>query len=310
MSLVAMNRIWDQSTQTGTPLVILLALADRADEDGICWPGVDWIAQRARLQPRQARNVLRSLEESGDIIIATSKGGRNLTNRYLITAGLDSDKIAAIVARRPDVFPHGHAQKPCNPAQKPCNFETETLQSSVNKPCNFETETLQSGAETLQSSVKNPATAIAGEPVEPLKQPPIKLPVVAVVADTTTAAAAAIPAQSDKDRKTDPEWATICVTYENEIGLLTPTIADQLADLTTTYPARWIVDAITEAARANVRKLNYTIAILRRWHTEGKTANANPDTNRPAHRGPNPPTKPADPAPENIYNQLLGWTTT
>ncbi len=304
-----MNRIWDTSQATGTPLVILLALADRADEDGICWPGVDWIAQRARLQPRQARNVLRALEESGDIIIATSKGGRNLTNRYLITAGLDSNKIAAIVARRPDVFPHGHANKPCNPASKTLQSSAETLQSSaetlqssVNKPCNPAPETLQFSAETLQSSVENPATAIAGEPVEPLKQPPIKPPVVAAA---TTAAAAAIPAPSEKSRQTDPEWAAICTTYENEIGLLTPTVADELADLNKTYPANWITAAIAEAARSNVRKLTYTIAILRRWATEGKTTNATPD----AHRSPNPEKRTPDPAPENIYNQLLGWST-
>ncbi len=307
MSLIAMNRIWDKSQATGTPLVVLLALADRADEDGICWPGVDWIAERARLQPRQARNVLRSLEASGEMITVNQRG-RNQTNRYLITSGLDSDQIAAIVARRPDVFPSGCPQETGNFDTKNRQSGAENRQSSVNKTGNFETENRQFLNENRQSSVEKPAIAIAADPYITV-EPPIEPPVVAVVtATTTTAAAAAIPSPNEKSRQTDPEWSAICTTYENEIGLLSPTVADELADLTKTYPANWITAAIAEAARANVRKLNYTVAILRRWATEGKN-NANQDTNRtPAHRGPSS-AKPADTAPENIYNQLLGWTT-
>ena len=272
MSLVTMNRIWDHAHHSGTNLVVLLALADRADEDGICWPGVDWIAQRARLQPRQARNVLRSLECTGDLITINRKGGRHRTNLYIISAGLDDNEIANLLARRNDVEP-----------TKPGNLASKTRQSSV---------------KTRQSSVQNPAIAIADDPLYPPIEPPIDPPVVSAV---TTAAAAAIPAPSDRNRQTDPEWASICTTYENEIGLLTPTIADELADLATDFPATWIVDALAACATSNVRKLKYAIAILNRWKSEGKNNHAN--RNAPA------PVNAPRPAEPNIYDQLLGFAT-
>ncbi len=186
MSLVAMNRIWDRSTQTGTPLVILLALADRADEDGICWPGVDWIAQRARLQPRQARNVLRALEESGEIRTINRKGGRYRTNLYIITAGMDEQAIADLFARRSDIEPLGP-----NCITKPGNPASQTRQSSVNKPGNFDAETRQFLNETRQSSVTNPAIAIADDPYRTV-EPPIE----------PLSSARALPAQAQAQPET------------------------------------------------------------------------------------------------------------
>ena len=66
------------------------------------------------------------------------------------------------------------------------------------------------------------------------------------------------------------ERPNIFVLYEQNIGPLTPLIADQLRDAEQTYSMEWIVDAITLAAQNNVRKWRYIQSILERWRQEGK----------------------------------------
>jgi len=66
------------------------------------------------------------------------------------------------------------------------------------------------------------------------------------------------------------ERPNIFVLYEQNIGLLSPLIADQLKDAADQYPAEWIEAAFREAVQHNTRKWSYISAILRRWETEGR----------------------------------------
>ena len=72
--------------------------------------------------------------------------------------------------------------------------------------------------------------------------------------------------------------------YEQNIGMLTPMIADELRDAEQLYPQAWIRDAIKEAVNQNKRKIGYILAILERWSTEGKSDGA--------HRGDSKKTDP------------------
>jgi len=62
----------------------------------------------------------------------------------------------------------------------------------------------------------------------------------------------------------------IFTLYEQNIGMLTPLITDQLRAAEETYPADWIEDAFREAVSLNKRSWRYIQAILDRWHTEGR----------------------------------------
>ena len=57
--------------------------------------------------------------------------------------------------------------------------------------------------------------------------------------------------------------------YEENIGALTPMIADMLKDAEDEYPADVIEDAMEKAVKANARKWSYVEAILKRWKEEG-----------------------------------------
>ncbi len=63
----------------------------------------------------------------------------------------------------------------------------------------------------------------------------------------------------------------IYALYEQNIGLLSPLIADRLADALLRYPEVWIVDAIGEAVAYNRRSWRYIERILDNWATEGRS---------------------------------------
>lgn len=66
------------------------------------------------------------------------------------------------------------------------------------------------------------------------------------------------------------ERPNIFVLYEQNIGLLSPLIADQLKDAAEHYPPEWIEAAFREAVLHNKRKWSYISAILRHWEAEGR----------------------------------------
>jgi DnaD/phage-associated family protein len=58
--------------------------------------------------------------------------------------------------------------------------------------------------------------------------------------------------------------------YEENIGPLTPLIADALKDAEETYSAEWIAETIDLAVRNNKRSWRYCEAILKRWKEDGR----------------------------------------
>ncbi len=66
------------------------------------------------------------------------------------------------------------------------------------------------------------------------------------------------------------EQPDIFTLYEQNIGMLTPIIADELREAEKLYPATWIKDAIKEAVNQSKHKWSYISAILERWSSEGR----------------------------------------
>ncbi len=63
--------------------------------------------------------------------------------------------------------------------------------------------------------------------------------------------------------------------YEENIGPLTPLIADTLRDAEGEYSPAWVADAIDVAVSNNKRSWAYCQAILRRWKDEGRAEKQN-----------------------------------
>jgi len=65
-------------------------------------------------------------------------------------------------------------------------------------------------------------------------------------------------------------FGSICKVYTDNIALITPMVADELKDIADMYPAGWFEDAVKEAVKNNVRKLNYVKKILESWQANGR----------------------------------------
>lgn len=78
------------------------------------------------------------------------------------------------------------------------------------------------------------------------------------------------PAARAQDERT-----SIFKLYEDNVGVLTPLIAEQLADAEHAYPSQWIEDAFAEAAGYNRRNWRYISRILENWATQGRQGATN-----------------------------------
>jgi DNA replication protein len=67
-----------------------------------------------------------------------------------------------------------------------------------------------------------------------------------------------------------PSTINIFTLYEQNIGIITPMIAEELREADKLYPPRWIEDAFKEAVTLNKRSWRYIARILERWASEGK----------------------------------------
>ena len=83
MSIAAMNWAWEQKLKP-TPKLILMALADAANECGICWPSVSTLADKCCVSMRTVRRVMRNLIERR-LLLAEQRYRRDgscSSNRY------------------------------------------------------------------------------------------------------------------------------------------------------------------------------------------------------------------------------------
>ncbi len=78
-----MTGVWSGSRQSGGHLLLLLALADFADDRGECWPSIATLSDRARVTERHVRRLLREIEEAGEIVCIQNAGPHGC-NRYRV----------------------------------------------------------------------------------------------------------------------------------------------------------------------------------------------------------------------------------
>jgi DNA replication protein len=78
------------------------------------------------------------------------------------------------------------------------------------------------------------------------------------------------PAGPGQPVQVEVQRPNVFVLYEQNIGPLTPLLAEELMDAERTYPASWLEDAFREAVELNKRSWRYVQRILERWAAEGK----------------------------------------
>jgi hypothetical protein len=102
MSIEIMNQVWKSAPVDQGTLLVLLALADSADErTRTCYPGIESLAAKARLSERQVQYCLQRLREIG-VIQVVRNASPVKTNLYRIT-----DVAVWDEARDAIIAPHG-----------------------------------------------------------------------------------------------------------------------------------------------------------------------------------------------------------
>jgi len=93
MSIKVMTWVWDHSPAVGTELLMLLAIADHASDNGRdAWPSIKTLARRTRLGERTVQRVLRRLADEGHLVIHV--GGGRRSNHYEIPMTSDNTELS------------------------------------------------------------------------------------------------------------------------------------------------------------------------------------------------------------------------
>lgn len=292
-----MTQVWENSQHKNAQLLMMLALADHANESGICYPGFNKLAQKTRVKPRQAKRVIKDLEKSGEVYI-NHGGGRHQTNKYFITLGKTADKIKTILVRefelnlteaeiisaeiinklsQNSVIDDTLSETQNGVIEGQNSVTDDTLLMEGNGVIEGTNGVIQGqkgviqGTETVSSMTPEPSCKPSIEPSDNQQQQ------------------TGVDVENKNDdlgfAKPDPKLVKVSKLYENEIGSISPMIRDSLIEMIDDYPMDWITDAFETAARQNKRMLSYVEGILRnrqsgtsKPHLNGANKNGNHQT--------------------------------
>lgn len=84
MSIKIMNWVWGQEISSSAKKLVLLALADRANDDGDCWPGIASLIEKCSIPRRTLLRALAGLQTDGLISVhhRAGEGAGRMTNVY------------------------------------------------------------------------------------------------------------------------------------------------------------------------------------------------------------------------------------
>lgn len=84
MSIRIMTNVWENSRASGTARLVLLAIADNANDEGISWPSKATIARKTLVSERQVQRIIQDLAAIGELEITRERHGRTTRNVYRV----------------------------------------------------------------------------------------------------------------------------------------------------------------------------------------------------------------------------------
>jgi hypothetical protein len=96
MSVRVMSWVWEHSPAAGTDLLVLLAIADNADDSGgNAWPSIATLGRKCRISPRTVQRSIRKLELDG-LLQVDEQGGRGGSNRYRLVIDTPRQSVTPV----------------------------------------------------------------------------------------------------------------------------------------------------------------------------------------------------------------------
>ncbi|MGE3932373.1 MAG: hypothetical protein AB7F67_03935 [Rhodospirillaceae bacterium] len=169
MSIKLCSTVWESGAYQGTPLNVLLAMADHGKDDGSdIWPSIELVAFKARISERNAQLTVRKLEADGVLVcVGAATGGAGRTREYRLDVGRLMAlgeawrvKWEAALARK------GRRKK--GEAGFTVSRETAAEKGEAGFTLSDD-ERVKSSAKRVKSSVEKGEAAISPQPLEPSK---------------------------------------------------------------------------------------------------------------------------------------------
>jgi hypothetical protein len=168
MSVAATNYVWTQSPAEGADRLVLLALADFADEAGNCFGSWGKLEEKTRLARRTVADCLRRLQRSGQLVLV-ERGSRKVAGSGLQASIWTIPGVAEMGAGNApkserwvqEMHPSG-----ANAAPKWCNSCTPTIDNNKkrNKGADAPAPAISSPSHPSSSEVAAPKPKRAAAP--------------------------------------------------------------------------------------------------------------------------------------------------
>lgn len=150
MSIKLMSQVWEMADVSGSELLLLLALADYANDKDICWPSLPTLAKRARISERQTQRVIQQLEADGHIEVLERGNGAGHSSKYRLTLKGD-------IQRKGDIAMSTLSETKDDTLTPFENNKDDTLST-------FDAERVTSGTERVTSSAEKGDIAMSTDP--------------------------------------------------------------------------------------------------------------------------------------------------
>lgn len=126
MSVRVMSAVWDMPMDSSAQKLVLLALADNANDAGECYPSLTTISRKTSLDERTVRRAIRQLQQLGFMSVAERAGRSSLFSISLTTL-----KNATPINDTPGKNERGQSAPP------PLSFLQDTPGKNVPPPLSF-----------------------------------------------------------------------------------------------------------------------------------------------------------------------------
>lgn len=248
MSVHCLSRVWEYSNSKGGNLLVLLALADIAKPSGYCWPSYAYIAKMSRLSERQTIRIVGQLVESGELVKIQSE--RRRSNEYVVWVWNGEPTLRKCTRcgtyEIPELYlfhEHHIVPKSDGGTDAPNNL------SILCRACHNKTHAeLRCSDKMSDDTCDTPSDASVTPPLTLVSPEPLI---------------------NRNINQSEEEGENPFRVYEQEIGPLTPSIAEGIGELVKEHTAHWVCEAFRECSKNGKRSLGYAEAILSRWAVEG-----------------------------------------
>lgn len=136
-----MAQVWELPCSTHTEKLVLLALADNANDQYICWPSIETLARKTDLTEAGVRKQVKKLVTSGLLKVET--GGGKKSNRYTLAlnavggyavspplnavAGKEPLPLNAVIPNRKTYEPEGTLAAGAVPVDEPKELDSTEI---------------------------------------------------------------------------------------------------------------------------------------------------------------------------------------